>query len=321
MSDVQFLSFCTCLVLSRITDRTRWLVTGRTVAGDRGPGDALNQLHFPLGLDVDDDGSLYIADRDNHRIVRWKSNATQVEIVAGGKGSGGQTDQLNQPMAVLIDRISRSLIVSDQGNRRVMRWPLDQRRANGGQGEEILSNIVSDGLAMDDEGSLYVSDWRRNEVRRYGRADGREGVIVAGGHGKGAGYKQLNGPRQIFVDTDQSLYVSDSGNHRVMKWMKNAREGVVVAGGHGQGNGLGQLNRPSGIFVDRTGSVYVADQVNHRVVRWLKHANQGEVLVAGNGQGSRNNQLNEPVIISLDDQGNLYVVDQENHRIQRFDRE
>ena len=39
--------------------------------------------------------------------------------------------------------------------------------------------------------------------------DGREGVLVAGGHGKGAAFNQLNYPRQIFVDADHSVYVSD----------------------------------------------------------------------------------------------------------------
>ena len=106
-------------------------MTGRTVAGARGPGDTLDQLHFPLDLDIDDDGSLYIADRDNHRIVRWKLNATEVQIIAGGKGPGGRSDQLNHPMAVRIDRINRSLIISDQGNQRVMRWLDEERRDNG----------------------------------------------------------------------------------------------------------------------------------------------------------------------------------------------
>ena len=78
---------------------------------------------------------------------------------------------------------------------------------------------------------------------------------MAGGYGKGPALNQLDGPRQIFVDADHSVYVSDKNNHRVVKWMKGAREGVVVAGGHGEGDSLRRLRRPSGIFVDRTGSV------------------------------------------------------------------
>ena len=288
------------------------------MAGDFGCGDDPNQLHFPFGLDIDDDGSLLIADKCNHRIVRWKPNGRGGEIIAGGKGSGSRANQLNGPVAVLIDQVSRSLIVSEEGNRRIMRWPLDQRRANRGKGEVIISNVVCLGLAMDNEGSHYISDIEKDEICRYEPGEESEGVIVAGGNGKGAALNQLNGPRQIFVDSDRSVYVSDADNHRVMKWANGAKEGVVVAGGQGQGNSFGQLHRPTGVFVDRLGSVYVADQGNHRVMRWMAGAKEGELLVGGNGQGSQNNQLNRPASISLDDRGNLYVVDRDNHQIQCF---
>lgn len=59
---------------------------GRTVAGDHGQGDALNQLHNPFGLNIDDDGTLLIADMGNGRIARWTPNTSQGEVVAGGKG-------------------------------------------------------------------------------------------------------------------------------------------------------------------------------------------------------------------------------------------
>lgn len=201
----------------------------------------------------------------------------------------------------------------------MMRWPLDRRERNGICGEVIISNIYCFGLAIDDEGALYVSDHDKYEVRRYGRRDGRNGMIVAGGNGSGDALNQFNGARNIFVDDDHSIYLSDRDNHRVMKWMRGAREGVVVAGGRGEGNGLGQLSWPSGIFVDPIGSVYVADQFNHRVMRWRKGAREGEVIVGGDNPGSQSNQLSSPKSISIDDQGHLYVVDRDNHRIPRFD--
>ena len=277
------------------------------------------QLQEPFGLDVDDDQSLVIADTKNHRIVRWMSNEMEGEVIVGGNEAGNGTDQLNQPATVLIDRMHGGLIISEWGNRRVIRWPLNQERQNGGEGEVIILDTLSLGLALDDKGSLYVSDHEEHQVRRYKHKDRREGVIVAGGCGKGAALNQLDGPRQIFVDADRSVYVSDSGNHRVMKWTRGAREGVVVAGGHGQGDSLAQLYWCSGIFVDQMGSVYIVDQGNHRVMRWTKDAKEGEVVAGGNGRGSQNNQFDQPSSVSLDDQGNLYVVDLENHRVQRFD--
>ena len=282
------------------------------MAGGYGQGNALNQLHRPFGLDIDDDGTLLITDINNNRIVRWKPNAKQGEIVAD------RNDQLNHPIAVLVDRLNGCLLVSEEGSRRLTRRSLDKSEPNRGAAKTILSAVVSSGLAMNDDGSLYLSDFEKHEVRRYRRGDGREGVIVAGGRGKGAALNQLNGPRNIFVDADHSVYVSDAMNHRVMKWVRDAKEGVIVAGGRSSGNSLGLLSDPSGIFVDQMGSVYVSDGGNDRVVRWLNGAKKGEVLVGGNGRGLKDNQLNVPRSIALDAQGNLYVVDRDNNRVQRF---
>lgn len=121
---------------------------------------------------------------------------------------------------MLVDRLHDCLIIGDWENRRVMRWSLQKSQQTGGQAEVIFTDTDSLGLAMDDEGSLHVSEFDKHEVRRYGRGDGRQGRVVAGGNGPGAALNQLEHPRQIFVDADQSVYVSDRDNHRVVKWVK-----------------------------------------------------------------------------------------------------
>ena len=68
-----YILFFICVVSLHITDKTRWSTDARTVAGGRGRGAAANQLHFAFSLDIDDHGSLFVADMDDHRIVRWKS--------------------------------------------------------------------------------------------------------------------------------------------------------------------------------------------------------------------------------------------------------
>ena len=147
------------------------------------------------------------------------------------------------------------------------------------------------GLTMDDQGSLYVSDTEKHEVRRYDKGGDKKGIVVAGGHGAGEGRHQLNFPTYLFVDGQSTLYVSDTNNHRVMKWMKGATEGIVVAGGNGKGAGLTQLSNPRGVWVDGYGHVYVADDENHRVMRWEKGAKEGTVIVGGNGKRSRSESV------------------------------
>ena len=263
---------------------------------------------------INDDQTIYIADYGNHRIVEWKKNSDNLQIVAGGNGNGNRNDQLNGPTNVIIDQQSDSFMICDHGNRRVVRWP----RRNGRSGEILISNIYCFDLMMDKDGYFYVSDAEKHEVRRW-KIGEQNGTIVAGGNGYGDRLGQLNCPTHIFIDEDHSVYVSDRDNHRVMKWMKGAKEGIVVAGGQGQGNGLGQLSSPYGIIVDQLGTLYSADSGNDRVMRWLKGAEEGTIVVGGNGRGQQPNQLNQPVDLSFDRENNLYVVDCVNHRVQRFD--
>ena len=297
-----------------IPHNATWIQNGVTVAGGRGGGSATNQLSNPYGLHVDENETVIVADVSNHRIMEWKRGDTNGRVVAGGNGRGNRLDQLNQPTDVLVDPATDSLIICDAGNRRVARW---SRESDTESGETIIVNIDCYGLAMDDEGSLYVTDIGKHEVRRYRQRE-TNGTLVAGGNGQGDGLHQLNQPFYICVDGGRAVYVSDYYNYRVMKWLKGAKEGIVVAGGRGSGNNVTQLSRPHGVRVGATGSVYVADYSNDRVMRWSRGATQGTVVVGGNRRGEGAHQLVYPVGLSFDRQGNLYVVDQNNNRVQRF---
>ncbi len=218
---------------------------------------------------------------------------------------------------MIVDQETNSLIIADRENRRVMR----RSRQNKTNEEVIISNIDCSRLTMDKDGSLFVSDHVKNEVRRWKRGEKGKGTIVAGGNGKSDQLNQLNWPTFIFVDDDYSLYVSDYENHRVMKWVKDSKEGIVVAGGNAEGNSLRQLSSPTGVIVDQLGQIYVADFENNRVMRWCQGAKEGMIVVDGNGEGQQANQFGDPVGLSFDRQGNLYVADCKNNRIQKFDIE
>ena len=122
---------------------------GVTVAGGYREGDVPQQLNWPHGLFVDEDGTVIIADWGNNRIVEWKRGDTSGTVMAGGNGKGNQPDQLNEPTDVIADRETDSLIICDRRNRRVTRWP---RRKGTRRGETIIDNIACVGLTMDDDG-------------------------------------------------------------------------------------------------------------------------------------------------------------------------
>ncbi|CAF1604726.1 unnamed protein product [Rotaria magnacalcarata] len=302
-------------LLVNIPANAKWAQNGVTFAGGHGQGNATNQLNYPFGLFADDDQTVVIADFGNHRIRQWNNGDTKNgEVVAGGNGHGNGLHQLNGPIDVLIDKETDSLIICDYRNRRVVRW---SRRSGTTQGEILIDNIDCHGLAMDEQRYLYVSDYVKDEVRRYKFGE-NIGTLVAGGNGKGDGLNQLSGPTYLFVDRQQNIYVSDNNKNRVMKWNKCAKEGIVVAGGQGAGSALTQLCGPQGIFVDTLGTLYVTDTGNHRVMRWTQGATQGTVIVGGNGLGAGANQFYYPFGLSFDRHGNLYVADYGNHRVQRF---
>ncbi|CAF1037838.1 unnamed protein product [Adineta steineri] len=286
-----------------------WKQNAITIAGGNGQGRESNQLDHPSGIFVDKKKNIFISDRRNHRIVEWKYNAKEGQTIA----DRNQMHQLNIPIDMTVDKQNHSLIIADYGNKRVIQW--------SNQNQQILiDNIECYGLAMDKHGFLYVSDTDKNEVRRWKMGEyNNEGTVVAGAKGKGNELNQLDFPAFIFVDEEQSVYISDKDNHRVMKWRKDATEGTVVAGGNGQGRKRSQLSYPHAVVVDDLGQIYVADFGNDRVMRWYEGKEKGEIVVGGNERGDQSNQLNGPTGLSFDDEGNLYVADYSNHRIQKFE--
>ncbi|CAF1631981.1 unnamed protein product, partial [Adineta ricciae] len=297
-----------CPSLSTGVQSKKWKQNGMTVAGGNGHGDKLNQLWNPEGIFIDNNQNIFIADHQNCRIVEWKLNETEGTVVVGGNG----TDQLNMPTNVIVDEQNNSLIIADLVNYRVIRW------FNENQQETLIENITISRLTMDKYGYLYISDWSKNEVRRWKIGENEE-KLVAGGNGQGNQLNQFNRPAYIFVDSEQSVYVTDKGNHRVMKWRKDANEGIIVAGGNGQGNNLNQLSYPQGILVDDFGQIYIADYYNHRIMRWSEGNREGEIIIGEHGPGDESNQLFYPIDLSFDVKKNLYVSDSGNSRVQKFD--
>ncbi|CAF1168208.1 unnamed protein product [Adineta steineri] len=291
----------------------KWKQNAITVAGGNGEGQQLNQLNWPEAIFVDKNKNIFIADRLNHRIVEWKYKAKEGKIIAGGNGKGSRMDQLNYPIDVIFDQQNHLLIIADYGNKRVIQW-LNQNQ------QILIDNIACHGLAMDKYEFLYVSSWEKNEVRRWKMGEyNSKGIVVAGGYGQGNKLNQLNRPSFIFVNEDQSVYVSDTYNHRVMKWRTDVEEGIVVAGSNGHGlRSLNQLSYPRGVVVDHLDQIYVADWGNSRIMRWYEGKEEGEIVVGRTGQKNESNQINYPKGLSFDDEKNLYVADYENHRIQEF---
>ncbi|CAF5147304.1 unnamed protein product, partial [Rotaria sp. Silwood1] len=77
----------------------------------------------------------------------------------------------------------------------------------------------------------------------------KQGIVVAGGQEQSL--TQLNKPEGVVVDQLGTVYVTDYGNHRIMRWPKGATQGSVIIGGNGYGAQSNQLSGPVGLSFDR----------------------------------------------------------------------
>ena len=146
-------------------------------------------------------------------------------------------------------------------------------------------------------------------------------AIVVGGlpdGSSGSSLSALSGPLGIALGSDQSLYVADSSNNRVIKLPAGSLTGKVVAGTGIAGSGLNQLNRPTGVNVDPSLNVYVLDSNNYRVMLWLRNASVGTRVAGSGSSGSTLNSIAAATGLYVDSQGYIFVSDTNNHRVLRW---
>lgn len=169
--------------------------------GDNGPAVPCN-LNFPLGMAVDEQGNVYIADSENHRIRKVTPGGIITTVAGNGtkgfSGDGGPATQaqLNRPWAVAVDSVG-DIFIADYNNSRIREVNTSgiiTTIAGGaglgysGDGGPALRASLSNptGLALDTNGNLYVADAANNVIRLLtptAPAVSKGGVISASGFG------------------------------------------------------------------------------------------------------------------------------------------
>jgi DNA-binding beta-propeller fold protein YncE len=138
---------------------------------------------------------------------------------------------------------------------------------------------------------------------------------------EGAGPGQFQAPRAVAVGPDGSVYVADSGNHRIQKF--DAEGNLVLTWGT-QGSidnntaQPGTFNEPWGVAVGPDGSVYVADTWNHRIQKFDANG-QFQTMWGVFGQAETPEAFWGPRAVAVDELGRVYVADTGNKRIVVFD--
>src|SRR5262245_23069268 len=136
--------------------------------------------------------------------------------------------------------------------------------------------LTPTGLALDADGTLYISDNTTHQILRLTR--GRLDVVAGTGEGGFSGdggpavRARLFAPNGLALDADGSLLVADTYNHRIRRIDRRgvittiAGTGTAAADGDGGLATAASLNGPQDVAIDR-GNVFIADTYNARVRR------------------------------------------------------
>ncbi len=316
--------------------------------GDDGPAIEA-KLNWPNGVILDDDGNLYIADRDNHRIRKIDASTQIITTIAGTGKEGYSGDdgpatelQFDSPNGVALDEAG-NLYVADRGNNRIRKINASTQEittiagGNGSTTDLPLSGVR--GVALDADGNVYIVNTLNHQILKLDT--GEVISVFAGtgdiGDGGPATSARLLGPLGVALDKGGDVYITDTSNNRVRKVDNNgiittiAGTGEEGYGGDGGPATNAQLHAPAGITVDPDGNVYISDRGNHRIRRidtsgiittFAGNGDRGDVDRdgdIGDGGPATEAQLNRPGGIAVHPDGNIYIADTGNHRIRKVD--
>ena len=268
-----------------------------------------------MGLYATRDGTLYVVDRYNDRVVKYAStsgqNGTQI-----GDGRGNGPRQLVAPTAVVVDEATNAVYICDHENSRIQLW------SEGGLGpnvETVLGTSTSndtDTSAFPQADDIQLDPGSNDTLHILDIRNARLSKWKFWAKNSESSYAVYRGAMGIHVDAQRNLYVADCYRHEITKWAN----GRHVGGTGESASPLNQLKCPSAVVVDSRGNMFIVDSRNHRIMRWEVNATQGACIVGcSTTRGNSTDQLSFPKDVTFDWKGNLLVADTGNNRVQRFD--
>ena len=272
----------------------------------------------PESIFLDAKGRLWVPDYGGNRVLRFdfaaiRDSSPSADRVYGQPdfttSTGGATAaKMSSPYGVCVDSADR-LWVADSSNNRVLRFDSITTKPSGAAADAVLgqANFTTNtagsgssglqfptGVTLSASGTLYVScgSGSGNRVMRFDNAAGLGANAPASAVlgqpdfstiSSGTTAAKMSSPYGAWITPDDSLWVADSGNHRVLRFNNASTKpsGAAADGVLGQPDFTSNLSavtrrgmdnpyyRP---FVDTTGSLWIADGDNHRILRFSPDA-------------------------------------------------
>ncbi len=217
-----------------------------------------NGMDYPSGIAIGADGRVWVADRYNHRVLRF-DNAASLGNGANANAVLGQSDfttktvtataqgGMNFPYNLAIDSAHDVLWVADSSNNRVLRFDGAASKPNGAAADGVLGQINFTSIAsatsqagmftpfavsVENSGRIWVADAANYRVLGFENArtlaNGANADYVLGqvdfvSRGHSASASTLYTPHHVFFDhLNNVLWVPDTYNHRVLAFTSAA---------------------------------------------------------------------------------------------------
>lgn len=318
--------------------------TVSTLAGKAGTSGFANGkgasalFHTPNGLALAADGTIYVADSDNHRIRKVTPDGTVGTFV--GSGTAGFTDgkgtaaALNTPWGLALDT-DGTLYVADLGNCAIRAIAPDGTvttvAGNGtagrtdGTGKAAKFSTGLKGLCVSN-GTIYAADSGNHLIRKVSPA----GVVTtlagstynfADGKGTAAAFRN---PSSVALGPDGTLYVADGNNYAIRAITPDGTVSTVAGKPFesGQVDGTGDAAR----FNFLQGLAWVGDRLivcdqTGATVRAVTPAGKVTTLAGIGGTGGSADgpgtsaTFRQPHGVAGGPDGVVYVTDSNNHTL------
>lgn len=233
-------------------------------------GGELGQFNSPRNLAVAPDGSVYVADANNHRIQHFAADGALIRAWGSfADGSAGEAPggSFNEPWSVAVSPDGQFVYVADTWNHRIQKFTAEGQFVTAwgifGQDEGPEALWGPRDVLVDNDGNVLVTDTGNKRIRVYDA----NGNFISDYGEFGFDMGQFDEPVGIALDRNSGrLYVADTWNQRVQVF--DYAEGNFtpvtsweIAGWYGQS----LTNKPY-LSVGADGRVYISDPEAGRVL-------------------------------------------------------
>ncbi len=264
-----------------------------------------DKMKRPSGITVSGDGTIYVTDTGNHRVLIFDSEGNP----AGSFGKRGRKPgELKEPWGIALSKTGQ-VFVADNGNDRVQVFDGSGKflYAFGSGGNKRGQLDEPKGIAIDGQERVFVVDSGNRSVAVFSL----EGIFFERFGLRGEGKGQFKAPVAVAVDRQGFVYVSDEDNKNIQVFNPHLIFDRRYQAKTKEANPYGV---PFGLAVDLSGNILYTDAEAKK----LRQIDQkGEMLPSFGSQGKGRGQFDEPRLLHFDSATDrLYVVDSKNNRIQ-----